>query len=208
MHKKIIIIFIVLFCLILSLSFILESSDPFRMIRLTITGLLYQRTTETNFPSAINRMIEGENEILIKTAESNICYWITPTIDKGYYLEVKKYYSENNDCYGRLLEKKLIPTDKPIGIIGRKNCICSSDVIIERIDEKTGTFFRITSTNKLPSISKTTTTTIQETNLLTSTISEEGVKKTKTKIKPKFPISLGILDSLTNFIRSIFRGKL
>jgi len=110
-----------------------------------MTNLFNPDRIETNFTLAVIRLIRGEDEILVKNQEENVCYWITPTKDMDYYLELKKYSSETSECHGKLLEESTIPTGKSIGIIGKTNCLCGNEIIIKKLDEETGTFLKIIS---------------------------------------------------------------
>jgi hypothetical protein len=143
--RKVFIVLISVFSLILLSSFIYEYSPTFHKINLSITGLLYSGKTETNFTSAIVELLKGGDEVLVQTSESNVCYWITPTRDKGYYIEIKKYSSENKECYGKLLEESMIPTDKPINIIGKTNCLCSNEITVKKVGGEKGNFLEIIS---------------------------------------------------------------
>lgn len=147
MVDKKIVVFLIIFCLILSSVFIFKSPSLLNDISSSITGLITRISpveTETNFTSAIVKLVKVKDKITIKITESNVCYWMTPIRKGGYYIEVKKYSSETKECFGKVLEKTLIPTDKPIDIIGRINCLCSGKVMIKRLNEKKGTFLKIT----------------------------------------------------------------
>jgi hypothetical protein len=144
-NKKIGFVFFTLFVIIISLSFFFNSSSQFDAIGLSITRRLVSRKIQTNFTDAVIKLVEGKGEVLIQKTENNTCYWITPIKQRGYYLEIKKYSSKENDCNGEILEEGIIPTGKPIGIIGETNCLCGKKITIKRIDVDTGTFFSINS---------------------------------------------------------------
>lgn len=144
-HKKIAILFTITIFLVILSSIIFKYSTPFNKIRLGLVSLTNPTEIQTNFTSAIIELIQGKPEIFVQITENNTCYWMTPIKEKGYYIELKKYASETNDCYGNLIEENKIPTGTPIDIISRKNCLCTGEFIITRLDENTGTFLKITS---------------------------------------------------------------
>ncbi len=143
LNKKIGIVFFVIFIVILSLSFAFNSSPQLDTARLSLLGRLDSKKIQINFTSAIINLVDGNREILVEKTE-NTCYWITTVRwNGGYFLEIKKYNSTEHDCNGEILEEGLVPTGKPIGIIGETNCLCDKNIVIKRIDEDTGIFFKI-----------------------------------------------------------------
>jgi len=143
MMHKIVFVLVAIFFLILLSPFIFESSITYNKIRFRLTGFFVLENTETNFTSAVIKLIDGRSEMMIRNDE-NTCFWITPTKENGYNLEVKKYNSnETNGCYGEIVEESKIPTGEPIDIISKTNCLCGKEIMIRRLDEKTGTFFKI-----------------------------------------------------------------
>jgi len=104
----------------------------------------YLAPAETDATFAMTGLSTGDIEkIYMTSGKKNECYWITPTFDRGYYLEIRKYYSETNDCYGNLLDEVVIPLDGPVNIIGNTDCICSKRMQIKRIEVDGDIFFEI-----------------------------------------------------------------
>ena len=104
----------------------------------------YLSPAETDTTFAMTGLSTGEIEkIYMTSGKKNECYWITPTFDRGYYLEIRKYNSTTNDCYGNLIDETVIPLDGPVNIIGNTDCICSKRMQIKRIEVDGDIFFEV-----------------------------------------------------------------
>lgn len=98
----------------------------------------------TDVMSAVSQLSYGEtDELIIGSGEENLCYWITPTFNKGHFLEIKKYNSSTNDCYGKLIEISMLPIDGPIDLIGDTDCICNKRTSIKRLEVNGDVFLEV-----------------------------------------------------------------
>lgn len=125
-YKKFVIISIVLICLILSLTLFFTSSIPNRKMLLGLMNLFKSTETKTDLVFAIEKLIDGQDGILIEITDNNICYWIRPTMNETkYLLEINEYESTNDmrGCVGFLKSTKYIVLDHPVNLRGT-DCVC------------------------------------------------------------------------------------
>lgn len=128
-YRRYVIFLVILFSVIFSLSFLFTSLTPSKNILLALTKPIKTGQTETDVTLAIKRLIDGQDEIFVKTTDSNICYWIKPTMDEtNYLLEISEY--ENTEdmkgCIGILKSTEYIVLDHPINLRGI-DCICGGN---------------------------------------------------------------------------------
>jgi len=104
----------------------------------------YIAPAETNATMAFSKVYSGEEEtIYLASGDKEMCYWITPTFDNGYYLEIKKYNSTEEQCYGDILERNMIKLGEPVNMRGDTDCICSSRVKITKSEENGYVFLEV-----------------------------------------------------------------
>jgi len=95
---------------------------------LGLTNLFESTETETDLVFAIEKLISGEDEIILEITESDVCYWIRPTHDgKNYLLEIKKYQSTTGKCFGSVVDEYHITLEHGMNIIGDTDCLCSEE---------------------------------------------------------------------------------
>jgi hypothetical protein len=84
----------------------------------------------------ISGLIDGGNKISVEINENDVCYWIRPTIDGKYIIEIKKYQSMVKKCFGLDLDESRITLENGVNIIGDTDCLCNGEKYsLERVIE-------------------------------------------------------------------------
>jgi hypothetical protein len=126
---------IILFVIILSvfmLSLLFSEYGPSRNVRLRILGLFFiQKTpTESDVFILFDRIIKGEDKLLLEIKRDDICYWIRPTNEGAeHLLEIKEYQNSGviKGCIGIPKNTSYIILDHPINLRGI-DCTCSGNI--------------------------------------------------------------------------------
>jgi len=131
LHKKILIIPIVLICLILLIFFISN-----RNILGRLTSILEYTETENNIVSAVEKLISGKDKVIFEIPEENVCYWIRSTRDVKYFIEIKKYQSTTGKCFGLAVDESRVTLENGMNVLGDTDCLCSGKkYLLERVVE-------------------------------------------------------------------------
>jgi hypothetical protein len=119
-------IIIILIFLIFSLSYFFISS--YQTIRLGITGYFKTVKEETNLIQAINKLIEGEDELVVKI-QNNTCYWVKSTSNETHYiLQINEY--ESSVCVGFVKNSMSIGLNRWVNVLGDTSCLCNGEYIL------------------------------------------------------------------------------
>ncbi|MDI6826788.1 MAG: hypothetical protein QMD36_06465 [Candidatus Aenigmarchaeota archaeon] len=130
MSKRTIIPIIILIVLIISISYLFSSSLLTQTIRLGITGFFKSVKEETSLISAINKLIEGEDEFLVKIQENNTCYWIKSTTNETHYILQINEYESPGVCEGFVKNSASIGLDQWLNVFGDTSCLCKGEYIL------------------------------------------------------------------------------
>ena len=117
------IIFVLL--IVFFLTFLLYSNLN-RIIPLSITGLFKSIETETDVVTAIKKLINGQNEIIVEIMGNNVCYWVKPSYDgTKFNLQVNEYETPVGNCIGIIKDVNYIELDEGMNVLGDTDCLCS-----------------------------------------------------------------------------------
>ncbi len=104
----------------------------------------YLAPVETDASAAMSKVnSEGAGVLYFSSGDDELCYWITPTFDSGYFLEIRKYNSTSGDCYGKMIGKDMVGLDGPVSISGDTDCICSKRVSIAKVEQDGADFLEV-----------------------------------------------------------------
>lgn len=84
-----------------------------------------------NVNAAVMSMVtsDGSVKLGLSGLPAERCYWIRPTYDGRYLLEVKVYESRNysQKCIGTPINTTVLTLDYPIDIAGDTDCVCGEN---------------------------------------------------------------------------------
>jgi hypothetical protein len=127
--------------LILSLIFFVSN----RNILGRLTNILESTETETNITSAVEKLIDGKNKVIVEISEKDVCYWVRSTRDVKYFLEIKKYQSTTGKCFGLTVEESHVTLENGMNVLGDNDCLCSGKkYLLERVVEEQRIDLKIT----------------------------------------------------------------
>jgi len=123
-----IISFLILIILTFSLFY---SSSLIKLFRFGITGLFTSVKEETDLISAVNKLIEGEDEFIVNIQENKTCYWIKSTTDENHYiLQINEYESSIN-CVGFVKDRVTIRLNQWLNVFGDTSCLCKGEYLLK-----------------------------------------------------------------------------
>lgn len=132
MSKRTIISIIILIALIFSLSYLFPSSFLIQNIRrLGITGFFTSVKEENDLISAVNKLIEGRNELIVKIQQNNTCYWIKSTTNETHYILQINEYESSGVCLGFVKNSVSIGLHEWLNVFGDTSCLCKGEYTLK-----------------------------------------------------------------------------
>jgi len=149
LYKKYLIIFsvfvFVIFFLILMNIFSIPNSRIFSGL---YTGISSDKTsvTETKvLVNTISQLMNDKSRVIIEINEKNVCYWVRSSFNQKNLIEIKKYQSTEEKCFGVVFDESYVPLEHGINILGETDCLCGGqEYILEIVSEGKRNDLRIT----------------------------------------------------------------
>jgi len=126
--KKYLIILIILFGIVLSLSFLFTQETFIQIIKLGITGPSPIKI-ETDVVTATESSVQDKEKVLFDLSKENTCYWLRSTKNAtNYLLEINEYeyFPDMKGCFGVPKDVIYIVVDHPLNLKGI-SCLCNDN---------------------------------------------------------------------------------
>jgi len=101
-----------------------------------LTNILESTETDNKLAPAVEKIIGGQDKIIVEIQEKDVCYWIRSSRDVEYFLEIKKYQSPIGKCFGLTVDNSRVNLENGMNVLGDTDCLCGGQkYLLERIME-------------------------------------------------------------------------
>ncbi len=139
-YKKYLFIFSMFVFFIFFLTMIYNLLSPnSRIFSGLYTGISSDKASITDtkvLVNTISQLINDKDRLTIVINEKGICYWIRSTLKQKNLIEIKKYKSSAEKCFGVFFDESYIPLEHGINILGDTDCLCEGqEYILEIVNQ-------------------------------------------------------------------------
>jgi hypothetical protein len=102
-----------------------------KFFKFSTTGEFVSVKEETNLVSAVNKLIEGQDEIAVKIEDNTTCYWIKSTSNETNYILRMNEYGYSGECSGFVKNSVDIGLSQWLNVYGDTSCICKGEYLLK-----------------------------------------------------------------------------